>query len=345
MRHDALALPGLATPAGHAHEMLFGYALAVVAGFLVRRTGRRRAAALAGLWLLARGTWLAAPGSVPAAAANVAFALLVALLAVPGPLGSARKLRNRALPVALAAMCAAELVFQYAAVRRDALLEQRVAFETVLLLSLLMAFMGGRIIAPAAAGYLQRQGRPLRARVQPYLEGLLLVLLLAAVFARMLPGGGRAAGTALALAGVAAAVRLLRWRPWSWVERRDLLALAVGYAWLAAGLLATGVALALAVPHVQLALLHMITVGGVGTLTLTVMGRSLLQRQRRMPPWVPALSEAVALLGLATLARVAGGLWPALPMQPLWTAALLWLVAFALLARELLRVPRSDHPG
>src|SRR3546814_8884250 len=35
------ALPGLATSAGHAHEMLFGFALAVIAGYLLRSEERR----------------------------------------------------------------------------------------------------------------------------------------------------------------------------------------------------------------------------------------------------------------------------------------------------------------
>ncbi len=44
-------VPGLATPAGHAHELLFGFALAVVAGFLITRTTRTRLYGLFALWL------------------------------------------------------------------------------------------------------------------------------------------------------------------------------------------------------------------------------------------------------------------------------------------------------
>ncbi|HYW05276.1 MAG TPA: NnrS family protein [Gammaproteobacteria bacterium] len=339
MRHSAWRVPGLSTPAGHAHEMLFGFALAVVAGFLVRRTGGARVGALGGLWLLARITWLAAPGSLLAAGTNGAFAALVAALAAPGLLRGAKKLRNRAFPLALIALCVAEGGFQYAAVIHDPLLQRRVAVETVLLLAVMMAFMGGRIIAPAAAGHVQRRGAVLRARVQPRVEALLLLALAAALATLPLPGLSPVAGALLALAGTVAAVRLARWRPWLWAERRDLLALATGYAWLAAGLVATGVAVALDAAGVELIALHLITVGALGTLTLSVMGRSRLQRAKRSPPWTPALSEAVLLLALATGARVAGGLRPGLPAHLVWTAALLWLAAFALLVRELLRHP------
>src|SRR5690606_41473169 len=61
--------PGLATPYGHAHELLFGFALAVVAGYLLgpqppRLTLLLAAWALARLgWLFWPGRWLASPGA------------------------------------------------------------------------------------------------------------------------------------------------------------------------------------------------------------------------------------------------------------------------------------------
>jgi uncharacterized protein involved in response to NO len=47
------AWPPLAA-AWHGHEMLFGYALAVVAGFLLARLDRSELALMLGTWLLAR---------------------------------------------------------------------------------------------------------------------------------------------------------------------------------------------------------------------------------------------------------------------------------------------------
>lgn len=126
------AIPGLAFGAGHGHEMLFGFALAVVAGNQLGPTPVGRLAALFGAWAIARIAFLAAPHSIVAALAGGAFALLLVGL---------------------------------------------------LLLGLLMLFMGGRIIAPAAAGQFYRQGEDLAARVQPRIEGWLIAVMLVAVAA------------------------------------------------------------------------------------------------------------------------------------------------------------------
>lgn len=46
------AVVQLATPAAHAREMLFGFALAVIAGYLLGPVPRRQLAVLVALWLL-----------------------------------------------------------------------------------------------------------------------------------------------------------------------------------------------------------------------------------------------------------------------------------------------------
>jgi uncharacterized protein involved in response to NO len=80
-------LPGayLAGPAWHAHEMLFGYTEAVLAGFILIGTAGWRIPALAALWLAGRAA-MALPGAVPpeaAAALDLAFAPALALLRTP----------------------------------------------------------------------------------------------------------------------------------------------------------------------------------------------------------------------------------------------------------------------
>lgn len=79
----APAFPALASGTGHAHEMLFGFALAVVAGNQLGPIATTRLALLVGLWMAARLAFLMAPQSIAAAAANIAFAALLAAQLAP----------------------------------------------------------------------------------------------------------------------------------------------------------------------------------------------------------------------------------------------------------------------
>jgi uncharacterized protein involved in response to NO len=303
------------SPLWHAHEMLFGFALAVVAGNQLGALSWPRLWAMLSVWAAARTAFLAAPESPASAALNAAFAFLLALQVVPRLLGAAKKLRNRALPAIIAGLCAAAVLW------RPALL-----LPAVVLFSLLMLFMGGRIIAPAVAGQLHRQGERLHARVQPRIEGAMLVtgiLGLTQVFPL--------APAALAAAGGLAALRMARWRLWRLRGRPDLLCLAAGYAWLALGLLALGAALA-AGRHVSAAI-HLVTVGALGTLTFNVMAMSWLLKARRMAEGSRVVVAGTLLIAAATLLRVSGS--PGI-------AAGCWSAAFVLLLALFARlIPRS----
>lgn len=321
-------LPGaLATPAGHAHEMLFGFALAVVAGNQIGPIALPRLALLAALWLAARIAFMTAPQGMVAAAANVAFAALLASLIAPRLFGAAKKLRNQALPLVLTAICASGIAFQLA--------DRNTALSLApLLYALLMLFMGGRLIAPMVAGQFTRQGIGHEARVQPRIEGaLLLAMAIAAVAAAF--GMLMLTAVAVAAAGMLATVRLLRWRLWALRRRPDLLCLAAGYAWLGLGLMAYGAALAAG--RYQTAALHMITIGALGTLTLNVMAMSWTLKARQDPARATVPVWATLLIAAAVLARVLAGSGIGDPAELLLLASLCWSSAFGLLLIRLAR--------
>ncbi|MBS0338575.1 MAG: NnrS family protein [Proteobacteria bacterium] len=326
-RVDGLA--ALATPAGHAHEMLFGFALAVVAGNQLGPTALPRLALLAGLWLAARIAFLASPLGLVAAAANIGFAALLALQLAPRLFASAKKLRNQALPLVLTAICASAIAIQLAPGFPAA-----APGVAVLLYALLMLFMGGRLIAPLVAGQFHKQGVVHEARVQPRIEGALLASMAVAAVAAGLGQITLAAITAAA-AGVLAAVRMFRWRLWALQRRADLLCLAAGYGWLAAGLVAYGAALA-AGRH-QTAALHLITVGALGTLTLNVMAMSWTLKARQDPARAAIPVWGTLLVAAAVLARVLAGLGYGDPPGLMLLAALCWSCAFGLLLVRLAR--------
>jgi uncharacterized protein involved in response to NO len=298
------------SPLAHAHEMLFGFALAVVAGNQLGALPRPRLFAMLALWAAARAAFLLFPESRTSTGLNAAFAVVLALHIVPRLLGAAKKLRNRALPAILAALCAAAAFWG-----------APLLLPAVVLFALLMLFMGGRIIAPAVAGQLHRQGERLDARVQPRIEGALLVAGVIAL-TQVFP----LAPAALAAAGALAAVRLARWRLWRVRGRPDLLCLAAGYAWLALGLLALGAALG-AGRHLSAAF-HLVTVGALGTLTFNVMAISWLLKARRPLDGAPEIVAGTLLLAAATVCRV---------MDWLAIAATCWSAAFVLLCLLFLR--------
>lgn len=294
-------------PQWHPREMLFGFALAVVAGNQLGAAPAGRVRLLFGLWLAARVAILAIPGMAISAIANGVFAMALAAQAAPRPLGAAKKWRNRALPAIVVGLCIAAAALQVRA--------------AVLLFAALMLFMGGRLIAPMVAGQLERQGVRLGPRVQPRLEGALIVAMVISLLWTPF----------CAVAGAIAAVRLARWRLWALRRRRDLLCLASGYGWLALGLVAFGAAAALGRHGAQA--VHLVTVGAIGTLTFNVMALSWLRARRRDPAREPLIVAGTVLIAAATVLRAGFSCYAG--------AALCWSVAFALLLAIFLRSPHE----
>jgi uncharacterized protein involved in response to NO len=318
----------LATPFGHAHEMLVGFALAVVAGNQLGVLPASRLGVLFAAWALARVAFVALPAPL-ASALDIAFVAALGLQVAPRLFRAAKKLRNQALPAILAALCAAAVAFDVAAFVADAATAQAAVTALVLLLAALMLFMGGRIIAPAAAGQRYRQGDSLAARVQPRIEAAIIAAMAAAVLSAVVARFAIVLQVACATAGALALVRLLRWRLWACSGRPDLLCLGAGYAWLAFGLVAIASTVG---SSLRTAALHVVTVGALGTLTFNVMAITMLARARRRPADEPRIVWGTVLIGAATACRVAAPLAGAPARDLLVVSAACWSAAFVLLA-------------
>jgi uncharacterized protein involved in response to NO len=127
----------------------------------------------------------------------------------------------------------------------------------------------------------------------------------------------------------------MRWRLWDLRGRPDLLCLAVGYAWLSLGIALYAVSLA-AGRH-EVAALHVILVGSLGTLTLNVMVITHMLKARQPPSRAGVPLWGTLLIGTATVFRVAGGVGVGDYRLLLLIASLCWSGAFALLLWRLLR--------
>ena len=167
--------------AWHRHEMLFGFAGAAVAGFLLTAipnwTGRLPIAgkplfALFGLWLSARVALLvsAIVGLVPAAALDVGFFAVLTAVAAREVLGS--KNRNVPIVIILLLFTLADAA-DYAA---HAGIIPDVGWQVAIaLIIVLISVIGGRIIPSFTRNWMSRQGEKKRLPTQPGALDLLVI--------------------------------------------------------------------------------------------------------------------------------------------------------------------------
>jgi uncharacterized protein involved in response to NO len=352
----ALALPSpLPASLWHGHEMLFGYAAAVLAGFLLTATPSWSSrppvsgvglAVLALIWLAGR-VLSSAGGAVPALAAAVDLAFLPALAIAITPALQAAPRRNRIFLPVLGVFLLANL-----GVHLDALgvlpglgwIALRVALD---LLALLIALIGGRVVPAFTGNALAARGEAGRVRTSSMRDrlaiGALVLLLLAD-----LGGLTRVAGVIALAAALLHAWRLHGWGGSHTLREPILWVLHLGYLWLAIGLAWKGlVDLSGFLPPADA--LHGLAIGAVGTMTLAIMSRATLGhtgRPLRAPPLVVA---SYVLVGAAAIARLAAPLAPAHAISLLVISGALWSVAFAAFVFSLgpaLVRPRIDgRPG
>lgn len=337
---------------GHGFELIFGFALALIAGYTLGPQTGRVLYPLMALWLVARLIHILLPQHWLTLLPSVAFALLLAWHVVPR-FSAAKQWRNRTTAPLILTLCLLPLVWLAllliwqlrptlgAAIPLDA---ARLMHAGVLCLLLLMSFIGGRVMAPAAAITLEQRGIELRARLQPRMEGALIILLGLAITLLLLPLPGNrysypAAGICLLAAAVVLVVRALRWQLWRCGARPDLLAFGIGYGWLALGSLATGVAFISAQPPV--AALHLITIGALGTLSTSVMLRLYFQRTSKTPPATAWVAGITGLIALASITRYLCGPTPFAQPWLLSLSAASWSLAYLLLAALMLRLARQ----
>jgi len=331
-------LPG-ADPLWHAHEMLFGYAFAVIAGFLLTAvrawTGMptptgAALGAIAALWLVAR---VLALFSLPAAAAaDAAFALVLAW-GIGRPIIVSRN-RNWFFIVLLLALGAASGAFQ--AFPRTAL---AAGLDLVLLV---MVIMGGRVIPGFTNNAIPGAGARRDAALETACIASVLLLLVIDFF-----DSNYGAVIALAAAGLHGA-RLALWAPLKTRAKPILWILHLSYAWIIVHLALRGLA---AFVHVPVALAtHALTVGAIGGLTLGMMTRTARGHTAR--PLDAGRAEIVAyvLVQLAAAVRVfLPLLLPSIYLTAVMLSAVLWSAAFTIFViayYPILTRPRLDgQPG
>ena len=346
-----LGRPYLQGPMWHAHEMLFGFTLAVVVGFLFTAgrnwSGRPTPTgvplmALAALWVAGRVLVLT-PFGWAAAIVNVAFPL-AAGIALAIPFIAARNKRNYFFIALLLLMAAAVLgvhLAQLGVTQLPGWIGIQVALDGVLFI---MAVMGGRVIPMFTNNSIAGAKASRRAWLEKATLGTTLALLLADV----LQLHGLLLTTLTGLCAAAHLARWALWQPWKTGRAPLVWVLHMAYFWIPVHLALRGMAeIGWVTPSVAI---HALTVGAIGGLIIGMMTRTALGHTGR-PLKAGRADVACYLLVLAAaLIRV---LVPLIaPAQivnsVLWSAAL-WSGGFALYAVSywpvLTRVRIDGKPG
>ena len=329
----------LPPPVWHAHEMIYGYAAATVAGFLLTAipnwTGRMplqggSLATLAVLWIAGRvGVLLSAQiGAAGAAVLDLAFPVAF-LTAVAREIVAGRNWRNLPMVAALTLLLAGNALVHLEALGWTATgaLGNRVGIATLLML---ISLIGGRIVPSFTRNWLTKQ-QPDSAGPAPFgwadraALGLTAIALVAWV---AVPDAAVTSGLAL-LAAVAQGVRLARWRGAGAWREPLLWVLHLGYGWLALGflLLAANGFMPLLPPT---AALHALTVGAIGTMTLAVMTRASLGHTGRKLTAGRGTTTIYVLVTIAAILRLLAPLAGAHYLLTLSLAGAAWSGAFGL---------------
>lgn len=284
--------------------MLFGLTPALIAGYLLGPMPARRMAWFMGFWLLARVTGLIAPFTWPALVFNALFVTLLARQLLPR-LWAAKKWRNRSLVPLLGVIFTLTVAAMLASQLDAYLLNRYLIDESVQLFALLMLFIGGRMLAPAAAGEFYRQGMELAARVQPNIEGWLILTIAAAYV--LSPVAASLSGVLLISSGILAGIRLLRWQLWYCRARPDLICLGLGYSWLVLGLILLGWSKLNGGNYFSI-VVHAITVGALGTLATNVIVRVTLLHIKQYPSHITLIVIMTSFMSIAAITRMAANL-------------------------------------
>jgi uncharacterized protein involved in response to NO len=335
----------------HAHEMLFGYVTAVIAGFLLTAvrawTNQPTPSglplmALVVLWVAGRILVLT-PFPMTATLVNAAFPAAVAV-SIGIPLLRSRNVRNYFFVGLLMLMSILVLAMHLASQEIIALsprLSLRLALDLVLFI---MVVMGGRVIPMFTNNGVPGAGAVRHPLVEKLALGSIMLLFMADMFQL-----SHTMTAVIALMGaLAQGARLILWKPWRTLSAALVWVLHAAYAWIVIHLALRGCS--------ELGLLsgsyatHALTVGAMGGLTLGMMTRTARGHTGRLLMADRFELTMFMLIQVAAVVRVFGGiLFPEHYMASIEISGVLWALAFGLYAVRywpILLHPRLDgRPG
>jgi uncharacterized protein involved in response to NO len=334
------ALPTRFDPTSwHAHEFLFGYLGAIIAGFLLTAvpnwTGRLpvvgwQLAALSALWIAGRVT-IATSALLPpfwVGAVDLAFPLVLAAM-ILREIIAGKSWGNLVVLVMLAVFALANGLFHWNAAM-GGFAAQGMGLRLGLAAALMMvSVIGGRVVPSFTRNWLVKTGHD--ARPAPPMQRFDKATLGATVLgllAWVLWPDRAAAGIGLLIVAALQTARLIRWKgiltgaePLIWV-------LHSGYAFVPLGALAVGASILFPQFLGLAAAQHIWMAGVIGLMTLGVMTRATLGHTGQdLHAGLATTSIYLAIIGSVAM-RLLAGAFPDIATPLYSLAALLWIAAF-----------------
>lgn len=359
MLSGRLMLPTAFDPVSwHAHEFLFGYLGAVVAGFLLTAvpnwTGRMpvvgwRLGGLAGLWLAGRLAVGVSGGLPPelVAAVDLTFPAVFALV-IGREIVAGKNWRNLVVLALLSVFLLANALFHWEAARGDYAAQGHGLRLGLGAGVIMIAVIGGRVVPSFTRNWLvKRRSQSLPVPPMQTFDKVALIALMVALLLWVVLPLAAWTGMALGLAGVLHGVRLTRWAGHRTLKEPLVTVLHAGYSFVPLGALALAVEILLPGSFGMAGAQHLWMAGAIGLMTLAVMTRATLGHTgQALTAGAGTVAIYLALI-LSVLARVAAGFWPEFSGPLHMMAGLFWTLAFGGFAvvygALLLRLPAAKR--
>lgn len=336
----------------HVHEMIFGFAMAIVVGFVltavqnwtgINGTKHHRLAILVGLWLAPR-VLLWTPTPLWLISSIEALFLAMTAFEVGTRVVKAKGWRNLFF-VPLFVLAIVANFASYATVKGMPPFPSSAVWQAMLWwFTLLLSIMGSRVIPFFTARRFNFE------KPQPIvwldwvanlpLVGLFILSFFPMTFAQL-------GQPLMVISGLAHLIRVMRWQPWRTLSEPLVWSLHATYLCIPMSLLLRGL---LDNPFASHNMLHMFAIGAIGGVILAMIARVTMGHTGRAIYQGPNMSVAFAAIILAALVRSLGvAFFPQYLIESVNISAALWILAFAMyvgMFGKMLITPRVDgHPG
>ncbi|MCG9575006.1 NnrS family protein [Vibrio tubiashii] len=336
----------------HVHEMVFGFAMAIVVGFVltavqnwtgINGTKHHRLAILVGLWLAPR-VLLWTPTPLWLISSIEALFLAMTAFEVGTRVVKAKGWRNLFF-VPLFVLAIVANFASYATVKGMPPFPSAAVWQAMLWwFTLLLSIMGSRVIPFFTARRFNFE------KPQPIvwldwvanlpLVGLFILSFFPMTFAQL-------GQPLMVISGAAHLIRVMRWQPWRTLSEPLVWSLHATYLCIPVSLLLRGL---LDNPFASHNMLHMFAIGAIGGVILAMIARVTMGHTGRAIYQGPNMSVAFAAIILAALVRSLGvAFFPQYLIESVNISAALWILAFAMyvgMFGRMLITPRVDgHPG